>query len=269
MAGDAAFREWWASYLRMGASPAAAVALTRMNAQVDIRHVLPTVTVPTLVLHRSGDRCVRVEEGRYVAGRIPDARFVELPGDDHLPFVGDADGLLDEIEQFVGEVHPAPGGTRRLATILCATAGVRDAIDSQPLGIMLEMLVRTEAAAFGGASIERIGDRVTITFDGPARAIRCGRALSAAARRHGLPVRIGVHTRECDLIAGVARGSPWRSAAVSREWPTSATCSSLVRSWISWPDPGCGSMTAARTASRTACMTGTCSRPYPIVRATG
>ena len=93
----------------MGASPAAAVALTRMNARIDIRHVLPAVRVPTLVLHRSGDRCLRVEEGRYVASRIPAARFVELPGDDHLPFVGDADGLLDEIETFVGQSRPRLG----------------------------------------------------------------------------------------------------------------------------------------------------------------
>ena len=114
MAGDPAFREWWATYLRMGASPAAAVALTRMNAQIDIRHVLPTVRVPTLVLHRHGDRCLRVEEGRYVAQCIPDARFVELPGDDHLPFVGDADGLLDEIERFVRQSRRRPGGSRCL-----------------------------------------------------------------------------------------------------------------------------------------------------------
>ena len=88
VAADPAFREWWAAYLRMGASPAAAVALTRMNAQIDVRHVLPTIRVPTLVLHRTGDRCLLVEEGRYVASLVPGARFVELPGDDHLPFVG-------------------------------------------------------------------------------------------------------------------------------------------------------------------------------------
>src|SRR5688500_5061642 len=90
-AADPAFRDWWASYLRMGASPGAAVALTRMNAEIDIRDVLPSIRVPTLVLHRRGDRCLKVEEGRYLASKIPRAVFVELPGDDHLPFVGNQD----------------------------------------------------------------------------------------------------------------------------------------------------------------------------------
>ncbi len=112
VAGDPSFREWWASYLRMGASPAMAVALTRMNAQIDVRRVLPTVRVPTLVLHRTGDRCLRVEEGRYVASQIPNARFVELPGDDHLPFVGDADGILDEIERFARQLRERPPRAR-------------------------------------------------------------------------------------------------------------------------------------------------------------
>ena len=88
-AGDPAFREWWAAYLRMGASPGAAVALTEMNAEIDVRNVLPSIRVPTLVLHRTGDRCLHVEEGRYLASRITGAEFVELPGDDHLPFAGD------------------------------------------------------------------------------------------------------------------------------------------------------------------------------------
>ncbi len=113
VAADPAFRDWWAAYLRMGASPAAAVALTRMNAQIDVRHVLPTIRVPTLVLHRTGDRCLLVEEGRYVASLIPSARYVELPGDDHLPFVGDQDALIGEIERFLtvqrarGESNPS------------------------------------------------------------------------------------------------------------------------------------------------------------------
>ena len=89
LADDGSFRNWWATYLRMGASPGAAVALTKMNAEIDVRNILPSVHVPTLVIHRSGDLCLRVEEGRYVASRIPACKFVELPGIDHLPFVGD------------------------------------------------------------------------------------------------------------------------------------------------------------------------------------
>ena len=101
-AADPAFREWWSNYLRQGASPGAALTLTQMNAEIDVRHVLPHVRVPTLVLHRSGDRTLLVEEGRYVASLVPGAQFVELPGDDHLPFVGDQDAILDCIGTFLG-----------------------------------------------------------------------------------------------------------------------------------------------------------------------
>src|SRR5690606_25108196 len=101
MAHDPALRNWWASYLRMGASPGAAVALTEMNAEIDVRNVLPSVRVPTLVLHRTGDRCLKIEEGRYLAARITGAEFVELPGDDHLPFAGDQEELLTAISTFL------------------------------------------------------------------------------------------------------------------------------------------------------------------------
>ena len=100
VAHDPQFRSWWATYLRMGASPGAALALTQMNAEIDVRHVLPSIRVPTLVIHRTEDRCLKVEEGRYVADRIPGAKYVELPGHDHLPFVGDQDAILDEVEEL-------------------------------------------------------------------------------------------------------------------------------------------------------------------------
>ena len=117
-ASDPAFREWWASYLRMGASPGAAVALTRMNAAIDVRGVLPSIRVPTLVLHRSGDRCLKVEEGRFLAEHIPGATFVEQPGDDHLPFVGDQEAMLTEIEQFLSRTHVPRESERMLASVL-------------------------------------------------------------------------------------------------------------------------------------------------------
>ena len=101
LAHDPAFRNWWAAYLRMGASPGAAVALTEMNAEIDMRNVLPSIRVPTLVLHRTGDRCLNVEEGRYLASRITGAEFVELPGDDHLPFVGDQDASSPRSRRFL------------------------------------------------------------------------------------------------------------------------------------------------------------------------
>jgi pimeloyl-ACP methyl ester carboxylesterase len=98
---DPEFRNWWAAYLRMGASPGAAVALTRMNAAVDIRSILPTISVPSLIIHRTGDRLLKIDEGRYLASLIPGASMVELPGDDHLPFVGDQVAVLSAVDQFL------------------------------------------------------------------------------------------------------------------------------------------------------------------------
>src|SRR5262249_4513374 len=155
VAQDPAFREWWGSFLRMGASPAAAIAITRMNSEIDVRHILPTVRVPTLVLHRTGDRCLRVDEGRYVASLIPGAKFVELPGDDHLPFVGDQDALLDAIEQFLAVARTRVEGDRALVTILCAELDAADRTSSaapvSPAARLskLRALVDTQAPRFG------------------------------------------------------------------------------------------------------------------------
>jgi pimeloyl-ACP methyl ester carboxylesterase len=118
VAADGAFRDWWSTYLRMGASPGAAVALTRMNAAIDVRDVLPAIRVPTLILHRTDDRLLTIDEGRYVASRIPGATLIELPGEDHLPFVGDQDTMLDAIERFLGHGHDAVDADRVLATIV-------------------------------------------------------------------------------------------------------------------------------------------------------
>jgi pimeloyl-ACP methyl ester carboxylesterase/DNA-binding winged helix-turn-helix (wHTH) protein/class 3 adenylate cyclase len=206
VAGDRAFRDWWATYLRMGASPAAAVALTRMNAQIDVRHVLPTIKVPTLVMHRTGDRCLSVEEGRYVASLIPGAHFVELPGDDHLPFVGDQDGLLNQIEQFLTDTTARAEAREVLATILCATVhGVSQAPPDADVD-RLHAIVAEETQHFSGTDTQRAGDRIFAAFDGPARAIRCGQVLVARGAREGLPLRAGLHTGECDRLDGPGQG---------------------------------------------------------------
>jgi pimeloyl-ACP methyl ester carboxylesterase/DNA-binding winged helix-turn-helix (wHTH) protein len=198
VAHDPAFREWWATFLRMGASPAAAVALTRMNAEIDVRHILPTVRVPTLVLHRTGDRCLLVEEGRYVANLIPNAQFVELAGDDHLPFVGDQDAILGEIERFLARAPARAVDTDRvLVTVLCA--------ESQ--GGNLRDVVTAHVPGFGGSAVRVDHGRVFVAFDGPARAIRCGCAIAAHARRSQLDLRIGLHTGECDMVSGVPHGA--------------------------------------------------------------
>ena len=215
LAGDAAFRDWWAAYLRMGASPGAAVALTRMNALVDIRPVLNAIRVPTLVVHRTGDRCLRVEEGRYLASRIPGARFVELPGDDHLPFAGDQDAVLDAIEAFLSSVGQATGESRVLATVLWA-----DGNDD-----LFEPEAAREVAAFRGRFARTGPASFAATFDGPARAIRAATSLVAAASRAGRTLMIGVHTGECEIEPGGISGS---AVDIARELATLAPAGEVL-----------------------------------------
>jgi DNA-binding winged helix-turn-helix (wHTH) protein/pimeloyl-ACP methyl ester carboxylesterase/class 3 adenylate cyclase len=205
MAHDPRFRDWWSSYLRLGASPGAAVALTRMNAEIDVRPVLASVHVPTLVIHRSGDRCLLVEEGRYVASRIPNARFVELPGEDHLPFVGDQEQMLDEIERFLRGVIREEKTERVLATILYATSLDTSAvIRNSDLAAQFETFLRREVEAFGGRMVDgatHAKPAFIAAFDGPARAIRCASALTDQAARMGLAIGAALHTGECDRVS--------------------------------------------------------------------
>jgi pimeloyl-ACP methyl ester carboxylesterase len=152
MTSDPHFRQWWAAYLRTAASPGAAVALTRMNSEADIRGILPAIRVPALVIHRTGDQCLRVEEGRYVASRIPGAKFVELPGVDHLPFVGDQDRILDEIEQFLTGALQTLQPEPVLATVLFAsfTGPYRDHMPGANAWQRLRDHVTRETAIFTG-----------------------------------------------------------------------------------------------------------------------
>jgi hypothetical protein len=184
---DPAFREWWAAYLRMGASPGAAVALTWMNAEIDIRRVLPSIRVPTLVLHRSGDRCLKVEEGRYLAAHIPGAEFVELPGNDHLPFVGDQEAVLREIERFIARRRPRAANDRVLAAVLTVRAE----------GDITEACERP-VAQLRGRPVSRTDDTLIATFDGPGRAVGCASLVLALLSELGVRARAGVHVGECD-----------------------------------------------------------------------
>lgn len=207
VADDPHFREWWATYLRMGASPGAALALTKMNAEIDVRHVLPSIRVPTLVIHRAGDLCLKVDEGRFVASNIPGSKYVELPGVDHLPFVGDQNAILDEVEEFLTGVRHAPEYDRVLATVLF-TRIVDSAAQSAEMGErrwrdLLERhqaYVRRELELFKGREIEMVGDGLLATFDGPARAIRCACAITDSASRLGIKIKAGLHTGECDVM---------------------------------------------------------------------
>jgi class 3 adenylate cyclase len=194
-----------------------------MNSQIDIRHVLPAISVPTLVLHRTGDHDSRVDEGRYIAGAIPDARFVELSGDAHVPWM-DADQVLDEVEEFLTGRRPPPDLERVLATVLFT-----DIVDStrqaaelgdrrwRDLAQQHHALVRRELEHFQGREVDTAGDGFLATFDGPARAIRCACAIRDGVQGLGLTLRAGLHTGECELlgekVAGIAVHTGARVAA--------------------------------------------------------
>ncbi len=209
VAGDQRFRSWWATYLSRSASPGAAVALTRMNADVDIRHILGTIRVPTLILHRLGDRTLSVGGARYMAERIPEAKYVELPGEDHLPWVGDQDGLLDEIEEFLTGVRRGPEPDRVLATVMF-TDVVGSTKRAAQLGDrrwreLLELYhaaARKESERYRGRVVDTAGDGVLAVFDGPARAVRCAAAVTQAVRSLAMELRAGVHTGEVEMTEG-------------------------------------------------------------------
>ena len=212
VAFDPEFRDWWATYLRAGASPGAALALTQMNARIDIRPILPMIQVPTLVIHRSADRCLKVEEGRYLAQHIPGAKFVELPGEDHLPFVGDQDAILDEIEMFLTGVRHAPSVNRVLATVLAArpvrtSAGESRKFDSHERFERYQSHVLREVELFRGGTVAFTDNSFLAPFDGPTRAIRAALAINDSARRLGLSLQAGLHIGECDVHGHSIRGA--------------------------------------------------------------
>jgi pimeloyl-ACP methyl ester carboxylesterase len=207
---DEALRNWWGGLQRMGASPSMARRLFDMYPQADIRDILPTIHVPTLVLHRRGDHLIRVEIGRYLAAHIPGARLVELDGSDHLYFVGDTDQFLAEVEEFLTGGRPAaPVPDRVLATVLfvdvagstALAARVGDAAWAATRSMFL-VAARRELRRYSGTEVDVAGDGIFATFTGPARAIRCAMAIRAAADDVGLEVRAGVHAGEVDLEAG-------------------------------------------------------------------
>ncbi|MGE3344606.1 MAG: alpha/beta fold hydrolase [Vicinamibacterales bacterium] len=186
---DTVFANWWASYLRMGASPGAAVALTRMNADIDVREILPSVQVPTLVLHRSGDRCFHVDEGRYLASCIPGAVFRELPGDDHLPFVGDEESVVRAIDDFLSAGRPRHQQPSSLVSVLTLLT-MSGAADDQEL--LKRLAVREIRHARGKVIPAEMGS-VSAEFERPAKAVAAATTLLALARELRIPARAGVH----------------------------------------------------------------------------
>jgi pimeloyl-ACP methyl ester carboxylesterase len=238
---DERFRDWFNTFMRRSASPGAAAALIRMNTTIDVRAVLPLVRVPTLVIQAVGDRDVRVEEGRYIAERIPGARYFELPSGDHALGVSHQDEIIAEIQAFLTGVRPPPEPDRFLSTVLFTdiVSGTAKAVDLGDRGWreLIERhhgLVRDKLARFRGQEVDTAGDGFFATFDGPARAVRCALEIRDAVQSLAVDVRAGIHTGECEHIAGKVGGiaaiigARVREAARPREVLVSSTVRDLV-----------------------------------------
>ncbi len=215
MSNSREFMDWLARYFRSGASPSAALVLTKMNTQVDIIDILDTIEVPTLLMQRTNDIDVKIEEGRFIHQRIKDSKFVEFGGDDHLFWVGNTKEVLNEITEFLTGVRPKTKYDRLLATILCI-----DIADSQSFLFkygeekwaqvidkfhsLSEQVIRQ----YRGKIVEKFGDGSMATFDGPGKAVNCGLDLQERIAAFDIPIKIAVHTGECimmrDGIGGLA-----------------------------------------------------------------
>jgi class 3 adenylate cyclase len=211
-AGDERLRQLAGRMQVESASPHDAVAFMRMAFEIDIRHVVPSVKAPTLILHRTDDRICHVENARWLARNIESSRYVELAGADHLPWI-DGDDILDEIQEFLTGVREPAEPDRMLATVLFtdivgSTDRARELGDRRWRDLLERHneVVRRDLARFRGVEIDTAGDGFFATFDGPARAIRCARSIVENVRGLGLDVRSGLHTGECELSAGSVRG---------------------------------------------------------------
>ena len=251
-ADDPGFRSWLARYQRLGASPGEVMAQRRMMQNVDILQVLPSIRTPTLVVHRRDNRLINAGHGRYLAEHIPGAEYVEVPGGDYLPFLGDAEAILAPIERFLtGTISPAEQ-RRVLATVLFT-----DIVGSTELAARLgdrrwralleehNAIVRSELERYRGRELDRAGDGFVALFDGPARAVRCALAVRDRVQRLGLSLRAGVHTGEVELLGAEVEGiavhicARVAAAAAPDEVLVTSTVRDLVAgSGISFSDRG-------------------------------
>jgi pimeloyl-ACP methyl ester carboxylesterase len=205
---DLAYQQWWGRFERLGASPGAVKALMRMNSQIDTSNILSSVNVPTLVIHRNDDVAVNVEGGRYLANMIPDAKYVELPGADHLPWVGDnRNQILDEIAKFLTGGLGVIEVDRVLATILFtdivdSTKHAADMGDQRWRNLLDQhnAVMHKNIIRYRGRIIKSTGDGILAIFDGPARAIRCAFSAKEEINQIGVEIRAGLHTGEIELI---------------------------------------------------------------------
>lgn len=207
LAGDPQSRQSVARLHRSAASPSMSMQLFEMFLDIDVRAVLPTIRVPTLVLHRRGDLVVNRRAGQEVAAQIPDARYVELDGNDHLPWAGDIDALVGEVEEFLTGARSVAEPDRVLATVMFtdivgSTERAAELGDARWREVLAahEAAVRRELSRLRGREVKSLGDGYLITFDGPARAIRCGWSIAQSARAMDMEVRIGLHSGEVEVI---------------------------------------------------------------------
>ena len=218
MADDPVFMEWLASYFRSGASPSAALVLTKMNTQVDIIEILDTIEVPTLLLYRTEDIDVKIEEGKFIAERIKGAKFIEFPGNDHLFWVGDAKSVLNEMVRFISKDHHHQVFNRVLATILRiniegisnqrALYGVES---GDQLQSKLADILEARVQQYRGTMVSNRSRSTIATFDGPSKAVHCAIEIRNAIQQLGLRIYQGVHIGECiisnkDELGGNAVG---------------------------------------------------------------
>src|SRR4051794_2807945 len=211
--GDPAMDELWSRFQRAGASPAMARSVISALFEIDVRDILPTIQVPTLILHRTGDRIAPIEGARLMAKEIPGARMIEFEGDDHVPFTGDFNPMVDEMEEFLTGTRQVRPLDRVLATVMFtdivdSTRRAAEAGDRgwRELIQRHDELTRRQLDRFRGREIKTLGDGFLATFDGPARAIECACAIRDGVSPLGLEVRAGLHTGECELGGGDVRG---------------------------------------------------------------
>ena len=213
VASDERFVRWWARFERLVASPSAFEELGRIFTDVDVRDVLPAIHVPTVVIHRKDDAIVLERQARYVADQIEGATYVELPGRDHLPFVGDADAIVDEVERFVTGRRPIRETDKVLATILftdiVASTKRQAELGDRGWKQLVERhhaIVRDLLKQYRGEEQDTAGDGFYVRFDGPARAIRCAKDIVETVRPLGIEIRAGLHTGECEIVDGKCSG---------------------------------------------------------------
>ncbi len=252
LADDPTIRSFWGRYQRQSASPTAAVRLSRMATEIDVRDLLPSVRVPTLIIQRENDRVIRMGCARYLADHIEGSRLVVLPGADHFWFAGDSDAIIDETGHFLTGEIPDREPDRVLATVMftdivSSTERAAELGDARWRELLqaLEATARREIARARGQTVKMLGDGVLATFDGPARAVRCACALRDSVKRLGLELRAGVHTGEIERIGddvgglAVHLGARVGALAGAGEVLASQTVRDLVvGSGIEWDERG-------------------------------